>query len=143
MQYIYHIPYSGNIEKIDAGKIQSYSVREEGKAAEIYHVQQDRVAHSGRDITVLAPAQAGGLIVKCSPKDAQAVYDSVFGGHVSAKQEKAALLQFPKNEEKSSPLQTAFGDAAARFHLGRDFGRAAQAPIAPSERGFTPSLLAA
>lgn len=143
MQYIYHIPYSGNIEKIDAGKVNAYSVREEGKAAEIYHVQQDRIAHSGRDITVLAPAQAGGLIVKCSPKDAQAVYDSVFGGHMATKQEKSSVVAFSKKEESASSLQAAFGDAAARFHLGRDFGKAAQAPVVQNDRGFMPSLLAA
>ncbi len=144
MQYIYSIPYSGNIEQIDAGRIQSYSVREEGKIADIYHIQQDRIADAGLDVTVLAPAAAGGLIVRCAPKEAQAVYDAVFGGSYKAAPKARAtadVVEFTQQKETGvSSLSSAFDYAAKRFHVGEIFSRAAAAPAIDNDNRFVPQL---
>jgi hypothetical protein len=142
MQALYNIPYSGNIEKIDAKMAKSLSVKEEGGVASIYNIQQDRIAAAGLDVTVIAPAVAGGLIVRCAPKDAQSVYDAVFGGSVVNPRATATIVPFRAVEKQDSSLRLDFDNAAERFHVGRDFQKAAGTPALRDDI-FVPAFRAA
>lgn len=133
VQDIYSIPYSGNIERIDAGRVHAYSAREEGKLAEIYQIQQERIADAKLPVTVIAPGLAGGLIVRCDPRDAQSVYDVVFGDSAFASKAKvsADIIAFPQQEmgPQGVKLSKAFENAAERFHIARDFFSAASVGV--------------
>ncbi len=134
VQDIFSIPYSGNIERIDAGKVPAYSVPEEGNVAKIYEIQQERIASAGLNVTVIAPGHAGGLIVRCEAREAQSVYDVVFGGSAPALKAKAGaeIIEFPKQGivAQASMLRQEFGNAADRFHMTKEFCAAASMPVA-------------
>lgn len=134
VQDIYNIPYSGNIERIDAGKVQFYAVSEEGNVAKTYEIQQERIASAGLNVTVIAPGHAGGLIVRCEAREAQSVYDVVFGGSAPAQKAKASadIIEFPKQDAAVQPsmLRQEFGNAAERFHMTKAFCTAASMPAA-------------
>lgn len=143
MKYLFNVPYSGKIDRIEAGQVAKLALKEE---TESYSIQQDRVAAAGLDLSVIAQT-TDGFIVFGDAKSAQGAYDAAFGGLSNAPKARAnALVQFPKPEAKlGDMLKSSFAYAADRFHMSEKFGFAA-APKADNENFVykpTPFALAA
>lgn len=112
----YHIPYSGNIEQITAQDISKLTANDDGPVAKVYAIQQGRIADARiDDVTVIAPAHAGGLIVKCEAAKREAIYDVVFGGgsvaHEAPRKNNVVDL-LPKQQKETSVLSGTFAARA-------------------------------
>ncbi len=141
MKYLFNVPYSGKIDRIEAGQVSKLALAEE---TESYSIQQDRIAAAGLDLSVIAQTK-DGFIVFGDAKSAQGAYDAAFGGISSAPKARAnTIIQFPKPEAKlGDMLKSSFGYAAERFHMGEIFASAAAMPKVDNANAFVPKLRAA
>ncbi len=128
---------------IDAATVKALSLKEEGAVADAYYAQLGRIADAGINVTPIAPAQGGGLIVKCAANDVQAVYDAVFGGsYIAPKISSSNVVSFVKPETNdASVLSGVFKTSAAKSCIGMDFGRASRM-VASVSNVSAPALVA-
>jgi len=124
---LFHVPYSGNIEAINASRALELEVAETADVSRIFDTQIKRVSDAGiHSISASKPAVAGGLIVRCLAADVQKIYDAVYGTSDTAPT--AKVISFPKADKTPSAFHLDFETSAAKFRLGIDFPVAAAAP---------------
>lgn len=138
MKYLFNVPYSGKIDRIEAKQVTALALKDE---TESYLIQQNRIADAGLDVNVIAQT-ANGFIAFGDAKSVQAAYDVTFGGTSNAPKARAnTIIQFPKPEAKlANMLKESFSYAAERFHFGEIFANAAAMPKADNTNVYAPKL---
>lgn len=124
LAHLYHVPYSGNIDRVSEEQAARLRVPETGEALRVYEDQMERLG--SKSDYLRGPAVAAGLLVRCPADEVQSVYDAVFGFSERAK--KSNIIAFPQQADYSSFLSDAFAGSADRYKVRSSFSNAVGAP---------------
>lgn len=140
LAHLYHVPYSGNIERVSEEQAARLRVSETGEAGRVYHDQMDRLGALSDYLR--GPAVAAGLLVRCPANEVQTIYDVVFG--FAERTRKSNILEFPQQANYSSFLSDAFAGSAERYKICSTFSHAARTGRADNENPLVsqPDVLA-
>lgn len=75
----FYIDYGGMLNRVPSHQISSMTATNDAYVNENFTAQLNRIVDSKIDFDFAIPAKAGGLIVRCSPGNAEKIYDAVFG----------------------------------------------------------------
>ena len=132
LAHLYHVPYSGNIERVSEEQAARLRVPDADEAGRVYHNQMDRLGHMADYLR--GPAIAAGLLVRCPADEVQSVYDAVFG--FAERTKKSNIIEFPQQTNYSSFLADAFAESADRYNICTKFSNAVGTPRADNENNL-------